>query len=339
MKATDEELIAAYYRGILGREPDSDGLKYWVSELQKGKDLGEIASSFMMSPEYLEKKYSGNPSEQMIDDVFSFVQGCEGTEITIVDVGAQTLDYEDHVYSALQRLSSSKVIGFEPLEGRLLEREEIDKDKQTVMLPVFIGDGNKHTFHINKPDATSSLLPFNQTIIQELLALDDLQTVSTEEVSTVTLDRAIADIDRVDFLKLDIQGFEHAALACARAVLSRTLVVHCEVSFVEIYEGQKLFSEVDQLLRAAGFRFVSFNTLCEYSFVNGEPFKTRDQLGWGDAVYFKEIDKLSRPEDLLIQSLIALVVYKKASLSTLLAREYDFRTGKSCADLFKRMEK
>jgi len=339
MKTIDEELIAAYYRGFLGREPDSDGLTYWVSELQKGKDLREITSSFMMSPEYMEKKYSGNPTEQVIDSVFSFVQECDDAEITIVDVGAQALDYEEHVYSALQRLSSCKVIGFEPLEERLHEREEIDKGKQTVMLRAFIGDGNKHIFHINKPDSTSSLLPFNQTIIQELLALDDLQTISTEDVSTVTLDGAIADINRVDFLKLDIQGFEHAALACASAVLSRTLVVHCEVSFVEIYAGQKLFSAVDQLLRDAGFRFICFTTLCEYSFVNGGPFKTRDQLGWGDAVYFKEIDKLSRPEDLLIQSLIALAVYEKASLATLLAREYDLRTGKSFAALFESVEK
>jgi len=339
MKTINEELVFSFYRGFLGREPDVDGLKYWVNELSRGKDLSEITSSFMQSPEYLEKKSSNEVSEKMIDDVFRNVHDCIGRDIVIVDVGAQTLDYEDYVYSALQRQSNYRVVGFEPLEERLHEREEIDRDKHTTMLPFFIGDGDAHVFYINKPDATSSLLPFNQSIIQDLLYLDDLQTVSTEEVCTITLDEALIDIDRVDFLKLDIQGFEYSALMCAPSVLSRTLVVHCEVSFVEIYEGQKLFSEVDQLLRDAGFRFICFNNLCEYSFVNGYPFKSRDQLGWGDAVYFKEIDHLNHPEDLLVQSLIALAVYQKTNMATFLAREYELRAGEPCIELSEMMEK
>ena len=136
-----------------------------------------------------------------------------------------------------------RVIGFEPLEHRRLERLSA-ASAQVELLPAFVGDGGRHVFHIDVPDATSSLLPFNETVTRRLRGLQNLHTANTENAATVTLDDVLAAEERVDFLRLVIQGFELNALEHAKQLLLRTQVVHCEVSFVEIYMGQALFLEV-----------------------------------------------------------------------------------------------
>ncbi|MEN6486575.1 MAG: FkbM family methyltransferase [Syntrophobacteraceae bacterium] len=59
-----------------------------------------------------------------------------------------------------------------------------------------------------------------------------------------------------DILKLDLQGYELEALKGCGDLLERTGVIGCEVGFVERYEGQPLFDEIDRFLTAAGFELL-----------------------------------------------------------------------------------
>lgn len=331
----NEHKIAAIFRAVLEREPDAQGLRAWSEELDNGKGFAEIIALFMETAEFHDLQRKRDEAKVCTENLIGFFQKAFDNELLIADVGAQNLEYEDHVYSPLQQFLKTKVIGFEPLMNKLQERKASDNGKNVTILPLFIGDGENHIFHINKPDATSSLLPFNLSVTKKFKELDCLSTVKTEKISTVKLDAALANEKRLDFLKLDIQGFEYQALLNALDLLSRTLVVHCEVSFIEIYKGQKLFTDVDRLLREADFCFVSFNHLCEYSFVSGGASQTLDQLGWGDAVYFRVVGKKEDPSNLLIQSLIAALIYGKISFARHLARKYDERTGHSFEKIFE----
>lgn len=330
----DEHLIAAMYRAVLEREPDAQGLRSWSEKLANGESFAEIIDLFMETAEFHDLQKKRDEAKVCTENLINFVRETSDNQLLIADVGAQNLEYENHVYSPLQQFPKTKVIGFEPLVSKLQERVVTDGEKNVTILPSFIGDGRSHVFHINEPDATSSLLPFNFVVTKRFKELNHLVTVETKKISTVKLDDVLANVERLDFLKLDIQGFEYEALLSAVDLLSRTLVVHCEVSFMEIYKGQKLFADVDRLLQEADFRFVSFNHLCEYSLVGDGSAQTLDQLGWGDAVYFRDVGEKEDPCNLLIQSVIAALVYGKLSFARHLAGKYDGRTGDSLEKIF-----
>lgn len=320
-----EAIVRGLYLSLLGREPDAPGLAHWVKSWTEGADLGAIAAGLLASAEYRDgpagaRRAAAAVARDAQRALAHLPSSLADSPIVIVDVGAQNLDNEDHVYAPLGRQGlPQRIIGFEPLEHRRRERQAVAGTGLT-LLPYFIGDGHAHTFHINEPDATSSLLPFNRTVTDRLLELAPLRTVATEPAGTTTLDAALVHEPCIDLLKLDIQGFELAALQNARSVLQRTQVVHCEVSFVEIYRGQALFSEVEQHLRAAGFELVDLPTLCRYPIAGVHHAQSRDWLGWGDAVFFRQLPGSSSWRDQLVQSLIALSVYRKPSLAEWLAR-------------------
>lgn len=328
---SDQEMAAivrGLYLSLLEREPDAAGLAHWLRTWKQGGDLSSIAASLLASEEYRTLNAASHSAAHAIVGLTQHAASVAthalvDAPVVIVDVGAQDLENEEHVYAALSRQGlPHRVVGFEPLEHRRQERLR-NAGSELSLLPAFIGDGNAHTFHINEPDATSSLLPFNRAVTDRLMELAPLRTVRTEPAATTTLDSALAQEPIVDLLKLDIQGFELTALRNATSVLQRTLVVHCEVSFVEIYQSQALFSEVEQYMREGGFDLVDLATLCRYP-LTGTPFPaSRDSLGWGDAVFFRRLPADSPWRDWLVQSLIALVIYRKPSLATWLARNLE----------------
>lgn len=326
-------LVRALYRGFLDREPEPKGLQSWMQKIEGGAFDTGLLEQFLRSPEYVAR--AEPDTDGLCRGLASFLtsHGFQGP-LTIVDVGAQMQKTKDHVYARLLDLVPYRIVGFEPLDERRREREEAEGGATLSMRPDFIGDGRTHVFHINEPDATSSLLPLNTEVTGHLMQWDRLKTVRQVSADTVTLDAAIDEAERVDLLQLDIQGFEHAALAGAPAVLARTLAVHCEVEFLELYRGQPLFSEIDLLLRKAGFRFLDFYNPSRYAFNADAGRQSADQLGWADAIYFKDRDLVSDPADLLVQALIATALYKKTSFARWLAAAYDARTGRSTASLF-----
>ena len=85
-------------------------------------------------------------------------------------------------------------------------------------------------------------------------------------------------IDRIDLLKLDIQGGELAALCGAANLLERAAVkvLISEVEFVELYEGQPLFCSIVGFLARYGYGLYAL------------PKLVPDELGqlcWADAVF------------------------------------------------------
>lgn len=342
-RGVHHELVRSVYRSFLGRDPDATGLGYWSGVLARGGDAASLVGAVVDSAEYRRHAAAAAARRETGLAVAQRARALlANAPLTVVDVGAQDLAGEPHVYAPLAAHGlPCRVTGFEPLAGRRGERElREQKQRQqgqdqgraeehpaaAILYPDFIGDGKRHVFHVNHPDATSSLLPLNHAFNRGLLELSQLRTECTMEVETSTLDAVLEDTARIDFLKLDIQGFELPALEHARAVLGRTGVVHCEVAFAPIYEKQALFSEIETLLRGHGFYFLDFSSTCRYALHCGSGSVSRDRLGWADAVFFKEPALVDDPRDLLAQVLVALLVYGKHSLAEALAERYDAQT-------------
>ncbi|WP_442756793.1 FkbM family methyltransferase [Methylocystis sp. JAN1] len=232
-------------------------------------------------------------------------------EFTVVDVGAQNLASEEHVYTPLCRPDiKHRIIGFEPLQERADERSASD-GAQTIIYPVAIGDGATHTLYVNNDDATSSLFPLNEALCAEFEHLNTLKLASTERLATSRLDDVLP-AEPVDFLKLDIQGAELLALENASKVLDRTAVIHCEVEFDQIYKGQPLFHDVSKLLADKNFYLVDLLIAHRYYYENSLNLRGRDRLLWADAIFFKSTDD---KDAMAAQAVVAALVYGKPTLA------------------------
>ncbi|MCX7900099.1 MAG: FkbM family methyltransferase [Methylocystis sp.] len=229
---------------------------------------------------------------------------------TIVDIGAQNLAGEQHVYSPLCVPEvKHRIIGFEPLEHRASERSA--DESGAIIYPVAIGDGSEQTLYINNDDATSSIYQLDEEFCSAFEHLNTLKLASKSKLKTSRLDDVLPP-EPVEFLKLDIQGAELMALENGLKVLGRTAVIHCEVEFDQIYRNQPLFHDVSKLLAEQGFYLVDLLISHRYYYKNSLGAQTADRLLWADAVFFRSSTENSVLE---AQAVISARVYDKRSLA------------------------
>ncbi len=164
----------------------------------------------------------------------------------------------------------------------------------------FAGDGHPATFYETNWSPTGSLYPPNTPLLEKFQSLAEfVTTVATHGVNTVRIDD-LAEIDDVDFIKIDVQGSELSILQNALRALSTTVLIQIEVEFVELYQGQPMFADVDSFLRSQGFQFHTFLGFGSRAFKPLAP-KSDVNVGfrqylWSDAVYVRDwmhLDSLS----------------------------------------------
>lgn len=261
-----------------------------------------------------------------------------GHEITIVDVGAQDLVSEGHVYAPLQAAGATTVIGFEPLPDNESAPRRADPDVK--LLDCFVGSGEAATFHVTQFDPASSLLEPNSRFLSQFVALPDMcKTTSSFEVRTTRLDD-VPEITACDYLKIDVQGGELDVLKGAQRLLQHTITVHCEVEFGPVYKDQPLFAEIDVFLRQHGFELLDLVN-AGYNRYNAFPAApdTGSRLLWAEAIYFKTSDELSmgNASDLLKAAYIAHVNYGMLDLAAHFLARYDEAAGSSLLPVYLAM--
>ncbi len=332
---TGRDYLEALYRVVLKRPPDAKGLEYWSQEIESGRSRAEVFEAFVTSDECRElKRREAQLEAARAVIVQALRESRYGHPIVIVDVGAQALAGEDHIYQPLVASGlPCNIVGFEPLAHRLLERAEMESGTSLTLLPYAIGDGKTHTLNINSDDGTSSLYPLNPAAAQDFADLRDLHTVREERVETRRLDDVLPRAP-VDFLKLDIQGFELRTLEHATEVLIRTAVVHCETEFYPLYLGQPLFPQVHSFLTAHGFEFIDLVKAVRNSPPTPSGCHQPDRLVFADSVFFRKLERDQDESLLLAQACIALVIYNKPALAESLLHRYDMLAGTQLARSF-----
>lgn len=249
--------------------------------------------------------------------------------VEIVDIGAAYS--EKPVYEPLLAGGRARLTGFEPDRAACAALAQRFGPPHR-FFPAFVGSGAKATFHETNWGLTGSLFEPNTPLLEKFQNLAEVVTPKAQwPVDTTRLDD-VAGIDAMDFLKIDVQGAELMIFENAPRLMSRCLVVHTEVEFVELYRGQPLFAEVDTCLRRLGFQFHTFAGLA------GRPFKplARDnnpnnpirQYLWADAIYVRDWMRLDALDGdrLGKYALLAHDVLQSFDLCHLLLRELDRRT-------------
>lgn len=266
--------------------------------------------------------------------------------LRIVDVGSQALDFEADMHALLRRVAPVETIGFDPFvspsdlpDGVIEVRRPDGRTIRTY--PYLLADGAPVTFHINRLDATSSILPANHALTHAFGLLDiALETLETRELPSHRLDDVLADAVPVDLLKVDVQGASHTVLDNARILLSRTLVCHVEAEFVQVYKGERLFGDIDALLRDAGFAFVDFFSLGRqrYASFDGSHSRAfhRGRTLWADCIYVRGLDTPDglTPDELFRAALIVHTCYNKQDLAAELLGRSDAMNGGSLRNAY-----
>jgi 2-O-methyltransferase len=84
----------------------------------------------------------------------------------------------------------------------------------------------------------------------------DVEFESKIKINTISLDEwSLANnVERIDFMWLDMQGFELFALKSGLETLSKVKAIYMEVSVVELYSASPLYPEVRQWMESKGFK-------------------------------------------------------------------------------------
>jgi FkbM family methyltransferase len=197
-------------------------------------------------------RYSGNttidPRSALMEEIKKYLP----EDAVIVEAGA-------HVGSdtlALARaFSPGQVYAFEPVPRLFFTLSDAVASLPNVRrFPYALGNHNGNVdIYVSSgaSDASSSLLPPKEHL------KDHPDVFFEEKISAVsiTLDdwADLFNIRRVDFLWLDMQGFELEALKHGECVLSAVKAIYTEVNLKEEYQGAALYQELRDWLGARGF--------------------------------------------------------------------------------------
>lgn len=198
----------------------------------------------------------------------------------VVDVGANVGDVCLHL---LANFPEATIHAFEPHREsfRTLERRYASEDRVRA-IPLGVSDtSDGEVLRLYSTPGLNSVLQIDADAAPFLEGFG-AEALGTQHFDTIRLDEycAAQGVGTVDFLKLDVQGWELHCLRGAAGLLGqhRIRFLYVEVNFVALYEQQIFYEDVARHLGAFGYRLFSLYALS---------FNKQGQLCWADALFFR----------------------------------------------------
>lgn len=171
----------------------------------------------------------------------------------VLDVGANRGQFA----STLRRAGyGGRIVSFEPLQDAhaALLRASARDPLWLVHNRCAIGSSaGQVVINVSGNSVSSSVLPMLEA---HAAAAPRSAYVGTEDVSLVSLDaiagQYLQSTDRA-FLKIDTQGYEWEVLDGATAIMDSVVGILCELSLVQLYRQQRLWTDVVARLGESGF--------------------------------------------------------------------------------------
>ncbi|MBB1284662.1 FkbM family methyltransferase [Flavisolibacter sp. BT320] len=210
-------------------------------------------------------------------DIFSDSRLNFSSFTTVFDIGAH---HGNTISKILQLTPNASIHAFEPfpksfeiLKQKYSSSEQIKLNNMA--LSNFPGTSE---FFFNYNEETNSL---HKSVIVGDKSLDHLtKNIGYIKVFVSTLDQYVFSkkISSIDFLKIDAQGNTFEILEGAKSILNAKIPkrIYAETEFVEIYENEKRFSEIEILMRSFGYKLVKFYNM---------NYTSSGLLAWADALF------------------------------------------------------
>jgi FkbM family methyltransferase len=241
--------------------------------------------------------------------------------LSVIDIGARgggTGELE-----ALSKFVNHVGFDADEEECRRLTEAPPGNYAQYRVYPYYIGQPGVVDFRLYSNRIMSSIYPMN-TEYTRAFGDPSVKLDRTLQMTAVPLDTVIAkeQLGPPDLLKVDTQGSELDILRGATRALSQTSLIEVEVEFSPMYERQPLFSDLDPVLRSAGFELLYLNRL----FHQRKKFYTglsRGQVICADALYGRSPACLSGFSlERIVKYIILLCHYGHRDLAYQIYREH-----------------
>src|SRR5579862_5511545 len=158
------------------------------------------------------------------------------------------------------------------------------------------GAPGKRLFYHRKFPPCSSLLKPNIDLIQEYGLEDYFVELGRTEMECTTLNEILEDlkINRVDFLKTDLEGLDFEVISSSEGIVKSSLVIQCEARFLPIFEGEPPFFEIAKHLEARGFDLITIHPEV-WKYNTAHRLQQRDgRLVMADAIFFLRPDHVRK---------------------------------------------
>lgn len=209
--------------------------------------------------------------------------------LAVVDVGAAGGVAPHYAHDLI------RVIGFEPDPDSFKEAAAQLPANVTLLNEALWSCSAKKDLFLTKSRRCSSMYPPNPSVMREF----DLDRFSVEQIVTLTC-RSLRDVlydaglQDVDFIKIDTQGSELDIFTGSIDILRDYVVgMDVEAEFLELYQGQPLFTDVHGFLSDLSFRLARLKP-ANYPPHRGRDYQTPEQqktragyVGFVDARYWK----------------------------------------------------
>lgn len=188
----------------------------------------------------------------------------------IFDVGAN----QGQSIERFKKIFNNPIIhAFEPInyEYKKLKKKYL-KEKNIIIKNYAIGDKiEKKNLYVTVGSGNSSFNKLKKNT--EWIKVRSKQyntnlenyTQNEEEVEIITLDDYCGknNINNIDILKIDTQGYEDKVLAGSENILKNNIIktIECEIMLDNVYEKYFTFSDLEKFLTHNNFRLVGLNTV------------------------------------------------------------------------------
>ena len=220
-----------------------------------------------------------------------------------------------------------KCILFEPDPREFNLLKEINNENLIVLNSALSDSSKEIQFNLCKKQMVSSVLLPNYDFLNKFPDVERFQVQKKISLKADTLNNQLkkVNINEVDFIKIDTQGYELPILEGSVEYLDSAIGLQIEVEFVELYKDQPLFDKVDSFMKSKNFTIIDLQRHYWKRNGVGNIAKSKGQLIWGDALYFKSPEQILKIENVnqekIIRSIYIYMAYGYIDLSYILLQE------------------